>query len=82
MGSVAFSPDGELVVTTSGDGTARLWAWKSNPGSPTILRSGNQVPLSSAAFSPDGKFVATASQDGTVRIWDLYAPKAAAHAIR
>src|SRR5207302_456381 len=59
-----------LVITSSDDGTARVW----NP------RTGAQVgsfiepdrsSLYNAVFSPDGQFVLTASQDGVARIWSL-----------
>jgi dipeptidyl aminopeptidase/acylaminoacyl peptidase len=66
--SAQFSPDGQRVVTASGDNTARLWdATNGKPiGEP--MKHGDTVY--SAQFSPDGQRVVTASQDKTARLWD------------
>ena len=66
--SAAFSPDGERVVTASGDGTARIWDAES--GAQLATLRGHEGCVNSAAFSPDGERVVTASDDGTARIWD------------
>jgi len=68
---VEFSPDGRLILTSSFDGTARLWRAEdlqplaSNP----ILRHEQRV--THASFSPDGRRIITTCIDGTVRVWDL-----------
>jgi WD40 repeat protein len=66
---VAFSPDGQTVVTASPDGTARLWDALSGVSSSTPLR--HEESVIQAAFSPDGRYVITASQDRTARIWEV-----------
>ncbi|HSE16778.1 MAG TPA: WD40 repeat domain-containing protein [Pyrinomonadaceae bacterium] len=64
---VSFSPDGNALVTSSGDGTARLWT----AGGQLVQElRGHSKALAGAVFSPDGKFVVTASADNTVRVWD------------
>jgi len=65
--SVNFSPDGNAIVTSSGDNTARLWT---SDGQLVKELRGHTRPLTLALFSPDGKFVVTASADNTVRVWD------------
>ena len=65
---VAFSPDGQRLVTASFDKTARIWDAKTGQVLTTL--SGHTDHLWSAAFSPDGHRVVTASNDGTARIWD------------
>jgi len=69
MGCVAFSPDGQRIVSGSADTTVRLWdAATGRPvGQPL---TGHTDPVWSVAFSPDGKRIASGSQDQTVRLWD------------
>ncbi|MCP4104236.1 MAG: tetratricopeptide repeat protein [Desulfobacteraceae bacterium] len=64
-----FSPDGQKIITTSNDGTARLWDVKTGKHFAVLDHQGEKVVY--AEFSPDGKFVATASAN-FARIWRLY----------
>ena len=65
---VAFSPDGQLVASASGDKTVRLW--DAATGSCRSTLKGHSSRVHNVAFSPDGQLVASASEDGTVRLWD------------
>jgi dipeptidyl aminopeptidase/acylaminoacyl peptidase len=69
--SAAFSPDGERIVTASGDDTARLW--DAETGKQIGELRGHTHNVTSAAFSPDGKRIVTASDDKTVRLWEIFA---------
>jgi Novel STAND NTPase 1/WD domain, G-beta repeat len=71
--SAQFSPDGQRVVTASGDGTARLWFVASGKPIGEPMKHDRQV--NSAQFSPDGQRVITASGDGTARLWDAASGK-------
>lgn len=77
--SVAFSPDGKMLATGTGDaedyaaaGTARLWDVQSGKLIRTLTRHKDGVW--SVAFSPDGKVLADGSgayDSGEVKLWDV-----------
>jgi hypothetical protein len=60
---------GDRVVTSSYDGTARLWDVASGRQLGQDMTHGGFYVFR-ARFSPDGKQIATAGGDGTVRLWD------------
>ena len=62
---VAFGPGG-LVVTASGDGTARTWTASGRPLQ--VLRGHSGTVVAAEFASPD--VVVTAGADGTIRTWD------------
>jgi WD40 repeat protein/energy-coupling factor transporter ATP-binding protein EcfA2 len=65
--SVAFSPDGEYIVSSSLN-IVRLWNRKGELiGSPFV---GHQDVVTSVAFSPDGQTIVSGSRDGIVRLWN------------
>jgi len=67
--SCAFSPDGQLLATTSDDGTARLWRVADTAAEQVL--AGHTGGVWGCAFSPDGALLATASHDRTVRLWQV-----------
>ena len=64
----AFSPEGDRIVTSSFDNTARVWSVRD--GSEIVVLRGHTKALERAAFSSDGKRIVTAARDGTARVWD------------
>jgi WD40 repeat protein len=73
VAGVAFSGDGEQVLTGSWDQTARVW---SREGKQTALFGGHRGRwgwrgVVGVAFLPGGERALSASEDGTVRLWDV-----------
>jgi WD40 repeat protein len=66
VNSASFSPDGQIIATTSGDTTAKLW---SHEGKFLNTLRGHNGTVNSVSFSPDGKTIASASFDKSVILW-------------
>lgn len=71
----AFSGDGARVVTSSTDGTARVWS--STTGEPLASPLWHPGGVYDAAFSADGTGLLTSSL-GAARFWDMSGDKAVA----
>jgi WD40 repeat protein len=65
---VAFTPDGQRLVSGFTDGTAHVYDLATGTASQL---HGHAWGVRGVAVSPDGTLVATASVDGTARSWDL-----------
>jgi WD40 repeat protein len=65
--SVAFSPDGQTLLTGCSDHTARLWSVPE--GKPLGGRLAHPTSVSAVAFTPDGRHLATAQRGGLIRLW-------------
>lgn len=67
--SVAFSPNGELILSGAEDNSLRLW--DASSGTPLKSLRGHGSAIRSCAFSPDGKWVLSGSKDERIRLWNI-----------
>jgi WD40 repeat protein len=67
--SVAFSPDGKHIASTSWDKLVKIWGVSA--GRELVSFKAHPEWVNAVAYSPDGKRLATGSEDKTIRIWDL-----------
>ncbi|KAF7360002.1 WD40 repeat-like protein [Mycena venus] len=65
---VAFSPDGERIVSGSHDNTLRVWNSRTGALVAGPIQHGDKVW--SVAFSPDGEQIVSGSADTVVRVWN------------
>lgn len=66
--SIAYSPDGRHMVTSSSDQTAHVWNLDTHQ---RRVLAGHGTAVNEAIFTPDGRSVLTASSDQTAMVWDL-----------
>jgi WD40 repeat protein len=66
--SVAFSPDGNTIISGGKDMKARLWNLQ---GEELAVYSGHTKEIWSSSFSHNGQYILTGSKDSTARLWDL-----------
>ncbi len=66
--SIAYSPDGKMLVSAGWDPMIHLW--DSTSGKELRHIDGPEKGVDAIAISPDGKTLAGAGIDGTVYVWD------------
>ena len=63
----AFSPDGRSIVTTAGDGNARIFDAQTR----RLRRTRAHGGVFGASFSPDGETVVSFGSDATAQLWSV-----------
>ena len=68
--SADFSADGTLAVSTSVDGTMRIWSTETGETIQTIAPS-NDVVFTSASFNPDTTLIVAGATDSIIYLFDV-----------
>ncbi len=68
--AIAFSADGNRIVSGGADGVVRLLDW-SNAAAPEFKRFESAVPVTAVGVSPDLALVIAAGADNSVRTWTV-----------
>ena len=64
-----FNVQGNLLASSSGDKTVKLWDVSIGRVIKTFW--GHQAVVRSIAFSSDGQILASGSEDRTIKLWDI-----------
>jgi WD40 repeat protein len=70
VNAVAFSPDGQQLVTTDTEGGIHVWDIERQINV-LNMKKGSSI-LNAVAFSPDGTKIASGGEDNVVQIWDSH----------
>lgn len=65
--SLDFAPDASYLLSSSADGTVRLWSNETKTN--VVCYRGHNFPVWQTKFAPMGYYFATASHDRTARLW-------------
>ena len=69
VNALAVSPDGNRILSGSGDKTLKLWDIATGREIRTFL--GHKGGVKATAFSPDGRQAVSGGWDHDIRIWDV-----------
>ncbi len=67
VNAVAFSPDGQLLASASGDHTVKVW--RVSDGTLLATLTGHYDRVTSVAFSHNGEMLASGGMDMNINLW-------------
>lgn len=70
ISALAFQPQSMTLVSSSADGTLRLWDATTGAQQQSLQIPKEQGLITSIVFSPDGSVMAIGALDGTVTLWN------------
>jgi WD40 repeat protein len=69
--SLTICPNGQILVSSSDDGTIKVWNLHTGRRKSTL--EGHLRPVYAFAISPDGQTLVSGSNDSTIKVWNLHA---------
>jgi WD40 repeat protein len=69
IGTVVFSPNGQLLISGSEDHTIQFWSISTGQCIHTLQGHNNGVEA--VVISSDGQILVSGSRDETIKIWDV-----------
>ncbi|XP_016662801.1 cleavage stimulation factor subunit 1-like isoform X2 [Acyrthosiphon pisum] len=69
--SIKFEPGAKYFVSSSRDGSIKLWDGVSNKCVNTFERAHNGSQVCSVTFSRNGKYILSSGKDSLVKLWEL-----------
>ena len=67
--SIAYSPDGQHIISGSSDLTIRIWDSETG-AAPGSALEGHADLMKSIAYSSDRRYIVSGSYDETTRVWE------------
>ncbi|MEM9542765.1 MAG: AAA family ATPase [Cyanobacteria bacterium P01_E01_bin.42] len=68
--NLEWSPDGQNLISSSGNGDLRIWNQKGELLQTIQGHRGNFITAISVIWHPNGKLIASGGQDGVIKIWN------------
>ncbi|MEH1881091.1 WD40 repeat domain-containing protein, partial [Nostoc sp.] len=73
VNAVAVTPNGQQVISASGDKTLKVWNLAT--GEEQFTLNGHSNSVNAVAVTPNGQQVISASDDNTLKVWNLATEK-------